>query len=51
MSLRLEIHGPVAHLLIDRLDKRNAFDKAMWSAMPSLLADARMRGPRLSPLV
>ncbi len=40
MSLRLEIHGPVAHLIIDRTAKRNAFDKAMWDALPALLARA-----------
>ncbi|MEL6876465.1 MAG: enoyl-CoA hydratase-related protein [Pseudomonadota bacterium] len=40
MSLRLEIDGPVAHLLIDRADKRNAFNMAMWEAMPGLLEQA-----------
>ena len=40
MSLRLEIDGATAHLLIDRADKRNAFNMAMWSAMPDLLAQA-----------
>ena len=37
MTLRLEFDGPTAHLLIDRADKRNAFDMAMWQAMPDLL--------------
>lgn len=37
MTLRLEIKGQVAHLLIDRADKRNAFNMAMWEAMPALL--------------
>ncbi|KLI62849.1 enoyl-CoA hydratase/isomerase family protein [Aurantiacibacter marinus] len=41
MNLRLEFDGPVAHLLIDRLDKRNAFNMAMWEAMPGLLEQAR----------
>lgn len=40
MTLRLEIEGPVARLLIDRTDKRNAFDQAMWEALPGLLAQA-----------
>lgn len=40
MSLRLEKHGPIARLLIDRVDKRNAFNMAMWEAFPVLLADA-----------
>jgi enoyl-CoA hydratase/carnithine racemase len=40
MSLRLEIAGRVAHLLIDRVAKRNAFDQAMWRQLPLLLAEA-----------
>ncbi|MEO9491574.1 MAG: hypothetical protein ABJG26_08100, partial [Marinomonas sp.] len=40
MSLRLEIHGQIAHLLIDRADKRNAFNMAMWQAMPELFERA-----------
>ena len=40
MTLRLEIEGQVAHLLIDRADKRNAFDMAMWTALPGLLEQA-----------
>lgn len=40
MSLWLVIEGPVASLLIDRADKRNAFDMAMWQALPGLLAEA-----------
>jgi enoyl-CoA hydratase/carnithine racemase len=40
MTLRLEIDGTVGNLLIDRLDKRNAFDMAMWETMPSLLDEA-----------
>ena len=39
-NLRLEIDGPVAHLLIDRADKRNAFNMAMWEAMPGLMQQA-----------
>ena len=40
MSLRLEKHGAIAHLLIDRAAKRNAFNQAMWEQLPELLADA-----------
>lgn len=48
MSLRLEREGNVAHLLIDRAAKRNAFSRAMWEAVPSLLDEvAAMEGVRL----
>ena len=40
MTLRLEIQGATAHLLIDRAAKRNAFDLAMWKALPPLLEQA-----------
>jgi len=40
MSLRLEKQGAVAHLLIDRAAKRNAFTQAMWEDFPRLLAQA-----------
>lgn len=40
MTLKLEIEGSVAHVLIDRLDQRNAFNMDMWSAMPGLLDEA-----------
>jgi enoyl-CoA hydratase/carnithine racemase len=40
VTLRLETAGPVARLLIDRPAKRNAFDQAMWEALPRLLAQA-----------
>jgi enoyl-CoA hydratase/carnithine racemase len=39
-NLRLERDGPVARLLIDRADKRNAFDQAMWEALPGLVETA-----------
>ncbi|MXP13670.1 enoyl-CoA hydratase/isomerase family protein [Altererythrobacter confluentis] len=48
MTLRLEKDGTIARLLIDRPDKRNAFDLAMWESMPRLLADVVSdRGIRL----
>jgi len=40
MSLRLVREGAVARLLIDRADKRNAFDMQMWEALPALVAEA-----------
>lgn len=40
MTLRLETDGAVARLLIDRVDKRNAFNQAMWLALPQLVAQA-----------
>lgn len=40
MTLRLESEGTVARLLIDRAAKRNAFDQAMWAALPGLVAEA-----------
>lgn len=40
MTLRLETHGAVAHLIIDRVAKRNAFNQAMWDALPGLVAEA-----------
>lgn len=40
MTLRLEKNGKIAHLLIDRPQKRNAFTQEMWELFPKLLADA-----------
>jgi enoyl-CoA hydratase/carnithine racemase len=40
VTLRLEKHGPTAHLLIDRAAKRNAFEIGMWQALPKLLEQA-----------
>ena len=40
MHLRLEKSGPVARLLIDRPEARNAINMAMWEAFPALIADA-----------
>lgn len=40
MTLRLEKSGRIAHLIIDRPDKRNAFSQEMWELFPGLLADA-----------
>lgn len=40
MTLKLECPYPVARLLIDRPEKRNAFSQAMWQELPLLLAEA-----------
>lgn len=40
MHLRLEKTGPVARLLIDRPEARNAINMAMWESFPALIADA-----------
>jgi enoyl-CoA hydratase/carnithine racemase len=40
MSLRLERDGPIGRILIDRPDKRNAFDQEMWEQFPVLLKQA-----------
>lgn len=40
MTLRLEKNGKIAHLIIDRPEKRNAFSQHMWELFPDLLADA-----------
>ena len=50
MTLRLETIGPVAHLIIDRAAKRNAFNQAMWEALPGLVAQA-MADPAVRVLV
>ncbi len=40
MSVRLEREGAIARLLIDRPDKRNAFNQTMWQSIPALVAEA-----------
>ncbi|CAN1536003.1 CaiD Enoyl-CoA hydratase/carnithine racemase [Sphingomonadaceae bacterium] len=40
MTLRLDKDGKIARLVIDRPDKRNAFNQDMWDFFPTLLADA-----------
>lgn len=40
MTLRLSRDGPVARLLIDRAERRNAFNQAMWEALPGLVEEA-----------
>jgi enoyl-CoA hydratase/carnithine racemase len=50
MTLTLSIIGPIATLLIDRPEKRNAFNQAMWDALPDLLAQA-MNDPAVRVLI
>ena len=40
MTLSLALSPPLAHLRIDRADKRNAFRHDMWEALPGLVAQA-----------
>lgn len=42
-ALQLEIDGSVARIAIDRPDKRNAIDQAMWEAFPRLVEQAVAR--------
>lgn len=37
-DLRIDVEGPVATLTVDRPAKRNAMTRAMWAAVPGLLA-------------
>lgn len=50
MTLRLETDGPVATLLIDRPDKRNAMTQAMWAAIPALV-DRAMADESIAVLI
>ena len=38
-ALELTVDGPVATLTVNRPDKRNAMTRAMWAAVPGLLAE------------
>lgn len=48
--LRLHTAGPVARILIDHPQRRNAFTRAMWCAMPGLVAQA-LADPQVRVLV
>lgn len=37
--VRIERHGPIAHLILDKPEKLNALDRAMWQAFPPLTAE------------
>jgi enoyl-CoA hydratase/carnithine racemase len=46
--IELEIDGPIAQLVLNRPEKRNALDRAMWAAIPELAAKlARERAVRV----
>jgi enoyl-CoA hydratase/carnithine racemase len=49
-SLHLDIDNAVARLTIDRLDKKNSFNQAMWEALPGLL-QAAMSDPAVRVLI
>lgn len=40
MTIHLKRDGPIGRLLIDRADKRNAFNQGMWERVPVLVAHA-----------
>jgi enoyl-CoA hydratase/carnithine racemase len=40
VTLRLERHGAIAHLILDRAAKRNAITQAMWERFPELIGEA-----------
>lgn len=48
--IRLEIHAPVAELILDRPEKRNALTHGMWSAIPGLVAEA-VASPEVKVLI
>jgi enoyl-CoA hydratase/carnithine racemase len=50
MTLRLERHGPIAHLILDRAAKRNAITQTMWERFPVLIGEA-MADPAIRVLV
>lgn len=50
MSLHLETTGHVAHIVIDRAAKRNAFTQAMWEALPGLV-EAALADPAVRVIV
>lgn len=50
MSLRIEKTGAIAHLLIDRAARRNAFTQAMWEALPARLEEG-MGDPAVRVLI
>jgi enoyl-CoA hydratase/carnithine racemase len=39
-DITLERHGHAAHMVLNRPEKRNALNEAMWRAIPALLAEA-----------
>ena len=39
-DIRLEKDGDIAEIILNRPDKKNALNRAMWDAIPDLIADA-----------
>lgn len=50
MTLSLTLQGRIAHLAIDRPDKRNAFTQGMWEALPELV-DRAMANPDVRVMI
>lgn len=50
MNLSLTLDHHIAHLAIDRPDKRNAFTQAMWEALPELVERA-MLNPEIRVMI
>jgi enoyl-CoA hydratase/carnithine racemase len=50
MSLSLTLDNRIAHLVIDRPDKRNAFTQSMWEALPPLIERA-MANPQVRVMI
>lgn len=50
MTVSLLLDGRVAHLVINRPDKRNAFTQAMWEALPGLI-DQAMINPDVRAMI
>ncbi|MCG6120190.1 MAG: enoyl-CoA hydratase-related protein [Blastomonas sp.] len=50
MTLSLTLDNRIAHLVIDRPDKRNAFTQGMWEALPELV-DRAMANPDIRVMI
>lgn len=50
MTLTLTLENRIAHLVIDRPDKRNAFTQSMWEALPPLIEQA-MINPQVRVMI
>ena len=46
-TIRLERNGHVAHLILNRPERRNAFNEAMWSALEQRTEEIRAAMPRV----
>lgn len=50
MTVSLLLDGRIAHIVINRPDKRNAFTQAMWEALPGLI-DQAMINPDVRAMI